>query len=56
MRTRLPEKPEPSVDFFPVNKVSLRTVLKTHLFYTLPTFQLLRIRTIILGTEKENIK
>lgn len=56
MRMCLPENPELSVDFFPVNKVSLRTGLKTHLFYTLQTFQQLRIKTIILGREKEDVK
>lgn len=52
MRMRLPEKPQPSANFSPVNKVSPRTVLRTHLSSTLQTFQWPRIKTIILGREK----
>lgn len=48
-----PEKPEPSMDFFPGNKVSPGTVLRTHLFSTLQTFQQLRIKTLVRGRREK---
>lgn len=48
-----PEKPEPSMDFFPGNKVSPGTVLRTHLFSALQTFQQLRTKTLIRGRTKK---
>ena len=48
-----PEKPEPSMDFFPGNKVSPGTVLRTHLFSALQTFQQLRKKTLIRGRTKK---